>query len=61
MVLTHVLSLCLPDAKPMGIHKLKEIPGHEIVNLDCSGYVSGHLDYMGQFEAIGKAVFMNRE
>lgn len=28
MVLKHVLSLCLPQSKPIGIHKLKEIHGH---------------------------------
>lgn len=61
MVLTHVLALCLPNNRPIGITKLKSVLGHETLNMDVSDFVSGHLAYMSEFDAIGKALWMNRE
>lgn len=61
MVLTHVLALCLPTARPIGITEVKPVAGHEIVNMDVSNYVSGHLAYMSEFDTIGKVLWMNRE
>ncbi len=60
MVLKHILSLCTPNAKPIGINELKEVSGHEIINVDCSDFVSGHLSYMSEFKVVGRVLSMNK-
>jgi hypothetical protein len=61
MALTHVLVLCLPIARPIGITEVKPVVGHKIVNMDMSNYASGHLAYMPEFDTIEKVLWMNRE
>jgi hypothetical protein len=60
MVLKHILSMCTPDARPIGINQLREVKGHEIINVDCSNFISGHLSYMSNFGDVGKTTQMNK-
>jgi hypothetical protein len=60
MVLAHVLSLCVPDSKPIGINKIQEMKGHEIINIDCSYFISGHLSYMSNYGEVGRVTEMTK-
>ena len=61
MVLKHILPMSKPGIEPIGLLEVGEIGGHEIVNIDCSKFISGHLAYMANFEVVGKVVEMNEE
>lgn len=61
MVLKHILPMSKPDLHAIGITEIPEISGHEIINVDCSKFISGHLAYMTNFDLVGKVVEMNEE
>ena len=61
MVLKHVLSLCKPETKPVGLQEIKKLEGHDIANIDCSEFVSGHLAYMNCFSDVGRVLEMTQE
>ena len=61
MVLKHLLSQCKPDFKTIGLHEVPKCPGHEIMNVDVSDIISGHLAYMNEFDIVGKIIDMDRE
>ena len=54
MVLRYVLSLCLPNDKPVGLDKLEQIEGHSIEKIGCSTLAGRHLAYMSCFEDVGR-------
>lgn len=60
MVLKHALSLCV-EGSPVGLSSLPKVAGHEIVNVDGSDFVSGHLAYMNEFDVVGKVLQMHKE
>ena len=60
MVLKHILSLC-HEGQPIGLHQIRDILGHEIVNVDSSDFISGHLAYMNEFDIVGKVLEMFEE
>ena len=59
MVLKHILPLCKPGILSIGLQEVDEVLGHEIVNVDCSNFISGHLAYMTNFDIVGKVIEMN--
>ena len=61
MVLKDVLSLCIPQAKPVGLNPMNILTGHEIVNTDCSSDISGHLSYMSKYDVIGTMLGMDKD
>ena len=61
MVLKHILPMSKPGIESIGLLEVGEIGGHEIVNVDCSNFISGHLAYMTNFEVVGKVLEMNEE
>lgn len=60
-VLRYLLSLCQPDIKPIGLNSVKEIPGHEIINVDCTNFISGHLAFRRNLDILGKVLETHKE
>lgn len=56
MVLKHILPMSKPDLKAIGISEIGDVDGHEILNIDCSDFISGHLAYMSNFDVVGKVL-----
>lgn len=44
--------------KPLGIYRIPDIQGHKIVNIDTSGFVSGHLDYRKKLYQLTKMIHL---
>ena len=52
-VLRHLLALCKPEITAIGLHDLPAIPGHNIVNIDCTKFIGGHLAFRSNLDVMG--------
>jgi hypothetical protein len=52
--LSKILYFWNNSIKPIGIHGLRQIPGHTVCDVDLSTIVKGHLSYKDQHYLIGK-------
>jgi hypothetical protein len=52
-VLRHLLSLCKPDIKPIGLNEIKKVEGHSVVNMNCTKFISGHLAFRSNLSLMG--------
>ena len=58
-VLKHLLSLCKPEITPIGLHDLPKVPGHEVININCSKFISGHLAFRSHMDLMGEVLEMS--
>lgn len=52
-VLRHLLSLCKPDIKPIGLNEIRKVGGHNVINVDCTKFISGHLAFRSNLSLMG--------
>lgn len=57
-ILKYLLKVCKPNLMPVGLNPVKEIEGHEIVNMDCSCLINGHLAYREELNVLSKLLNM---
>ena len=57
-ILKYLLKLCKPNLVPVGLNPVKEIEGHEIVNMDCTAFINGHLAYREELNVLSKLLNM---
>lgn len=53
-VLKHLLSLCKPDIRPIGLNNIKKVQGHSVINVDCTKFISGHLAFRSNLRLMGE-------
>ena len=43
--LKYLFRICKPNIQPIGLHPIEDLPGHHIVNQDCTSIIDGHMSY----------------
>lgn len=56
--LKYLLKICKPAINPIGVYPIEEVPGHLILNQDCSSVVGGHLAYRDNMKLLAKLLNM---
>jgi hypothetical protein len=53
-----MLKACKPKIVPIGLHPIGKIDGHEVVNLDCTDFIEGHLAYRTKLDFVARLLNM---
>ena len=56
--LKYLLRICKPQIEPIGIHQIEEVPGHLVVNQDCTSVVNGHMSYRENMRVLARLLNM---
>lgn len=60
-VLRHIFSLLQPGNTPIGLNCLYEYSVHDIINMDCTNFINGHLAFRRHLGLLGKLLEVHHE
>ena len=61
-VLKKILPLAETEiASPVGFNGIEKVNGHEILNIDCTNFISGHFSYKANADIMGKLLNLSHD